>query len=268
MSRRNAGDRLRQGLVASGIAVALLVAPMAAPSGAAVPAGVQHATSFLGTPTVGPLFPSGSSTHICTASVVTSSSGSLIVTAAHCLLGTGIGWTFAPGYHDGLAPHGSWTVIGAYVDPAWEVGTSSSADLVVLRVSRQKVHGVEKTLQQVVGSNEVGSAPNTGIKISVPAYGFGSNDRPKTCATNVKKSDGALAFDCTPYPGGTSGAPWLVVKNGHATLVGTISGLHQGGCTPWRSYSVTFGPWVKAVIAAADAGLKPETLPKPPGDGC
>ena len=268
MRRSKPGDRLRRGFVASGTALALLVAPMAAVSSAAVPPGIQHATTFLGTPTVGPLFPPGNSTHSCTASVITSSSGSLLVTAAHCLLGTGIGWTFAPGYHDGVSPNGAWTVIGAFVDPSWEIGTSASADLAVLRVARQKVHGTEKTLQQVVGSNNVGDAPSIGTKVSIAAYGFGSNDRPKTCTPKVKKSDGALAFDCTPYPGGTSGAPWLVSGKGHTTLVGTISGLHQGGCTPWRSYSVTFGPWVKAIVAAADAGLKPETLPKPPGDGC
>src|SRR5262245_50917342 len=66
-------------------------------------------------PTVGALFtvtPSGQlGTHFCTASVVDSPGGDLIVTAAHCMNGrTTREVAFVPGYSRGLEPFGVWTV--------------------------------------------------------------------------------------------------------------------------------------------------------------
>ena len=76
----------------------------------AVPLPQAH--SFSGLRSVGPLFPSGSSIHTCTASVIASRTGDLVITAAHCLSGTGAGWRFAPGYDNGAEPYGSWKVVG------------------------------------------------------------------------------------------------------------------------------------------------------------
>src|SRR5690242_13810475 len=58
-------------------------------------------------PAVGALFLDGA--HYCTASVVHSDQGDVLLTAAHCIHdGEGgdylTGVTFAPGYHDGVAP--------------------------------------------------------------------------------------------------------------------------------------------------------------------
>jgi hypothetical protein len=44
-------------------------------------------------------------THFCSASVVDSPAGNLVITAAHCLAGrTPGGFVFVPGYRDGRAP--------------------------------------------------------------------------------------------------------------------------------------------------------------------
>src|SRR5215469_15289617 len=65
--------------------------------------------------TVGALFtvtPSGElGTHFCTASVVDSPAGNLLVTAAHCMNGrTAKDVAFVPGYSRGQEPFGAWTV--------------------------------------------------------------------------------------------------------------------------------------------------------------
>ncbi len=70
----------------------------------AAPAGTPTAHHFDGRPSVGALSPPGLSIHVCTASVVDSRSGNLVLTAAHCIVGTGKGYVFAPGSHDGVLP--------------------------------------------------------------------------------------------------------------------------------------------------------------------
>src|SRR5688500_17661604 len=54
--------------------------------------------------------------HYCTASVVHSEGRDLIVTAAHCLTGSGSGGIeFVPGYREVKAPYGDWAVARTYV---------------------------------------------------------------------------------------------------------------------------------------------------------
>ena len=76
-----------------------------------------------------PRFPGGSAVGVlllrgrhpfCTASVVQSSSGDLLLTAAHCL-GRRLATTlmFAPSYHDERAPFGEWHVTGQVFPAGW-----------------------------------------------------------------------------------------------------------------------------------------------------
>src|SRR5580704_5562537 len=47
--------------------------------------------------------------HFCTASVVDSPQGDLVMTAAHCVSGLGAGqFAFVPGFRDGRTPYGVW----------------------------------------------------------------------------------------------------------------------------------------------------------------
>jgi hypothetical protein len=75
------------------------------------PPGTPTATLFNGVPTVGALFfTTGSDAHFCTASVVNSIPGDLILTAAHCVYsasGYSGNMEFVPGYHDGIQPYGA-----------------------------------------------------------------------------------------------------------------------------------------------------------------
>ena len=89
-------------LAAPVLALMLAGALLSASAGraAAAPPGTPTATTFDGTPTVGPLFASAASPHhFCTASVVHSPRGDVLLTAAHCTAGTAAGDTFAPGFY-------------------------------------------------------------------------------------------------------------------------------------------------------------------------
>src|SRR3954466_8628600 len=103
-------------LAAVGVTAAATAAQAAPPA----PPGTPTATTFAGTPTVGPLFRDGlTQHHECTASVIASPSRNLLLTAAHCITGTAAGYQFVPGYDGGSTPYGVWTVTHAYVDPSW-----------------------------------------------------------------------------------------------------------------------------------------------------
>jgi V8-like Glu-specific endopeptidase len=233
---------------------------------AAVPR--PHAHSFAGLRTVGPLFPPGSTVHTCTASVIASRTGDLVITAAHCLWGSGAGWRFVPGYDRGLEPYGSWNVVGLYAATAWLHSTLASRDYAIVKLAPRVVKGKEQTLQDVVGANRLATAPAKGAAVTVPAYAIGSNDRPLTCAVRVTYQGIYPAFSCNLYVGGTSGAPWLEHTRGSNTVVGVIGGLHQGGCTPMTSYSAPFNARTLAVAASAATGVPPSQFPVAPSDGC
>ena len=258
-------------LAASVIASATVagVAGATTPAGfGPVPPGIPAAHSFAGDRTVGPLFPPGSPVHTCTASVVASPARDLLITATHCVTGTAVGYTFAPGYHDGIKPYGSWTVVGAYVDPQWTAHLAPALDVAFLRVAPHRVAGHVREIQDVTGGNRLGAAPAPRRVVTVPAYAAGRDDDPITCTARVSYRGVYPTFDCNPYLDGTSGSPWLL-RVGHGwDVVGVIGGLHQGGCYPWTSYSAPFGPATARTYAAAAKGAETAELPPPESDGC
>ncbi len=264
--------RLRPQVVALVAAAVILVGPLVPAGGAGAaagpPTGTPTARPFGGTATVGPLFPPGSSAHTCTASVVASSVGNLLITATHCIAGGAKGYIFAPGYHDGVEPFGSWTVTGAYGSPEWVNRQSPRLDFAFLAVAPRRLHGHLEQIQAVTGANRLGAAPARGTRVTVPAYAVGADDRPLTCTARVYYSGVYPAFDCNPYVDGTSGSPWLQRGPRGWFVVGVIGGLHQGGCEPWTSYSAPFGTVTFRTFAAAARGSRTEEFPGPESDGC
>jgi hypothetical protein len=252
-------------------AVAALFActiPAAVPAQADPPAppGTPTASTFAGTPTVGPLFRDGlANDHECTASVVTSPSRDLILTAAHCVFGTAAGWQFAPGYRLGATPYGVWTVTGAYVDPHWRSDQDPRYDYALLRVAPSG----GKRIQDVTGGKTLATAPAAGTSITDVAYNAGRNDDPIRCSTTAYRTDGYPAFNCHGYVGGSSGSPWLTRFGARTAVVhGVIGGLHQGGCYEYTSYSSPFTWAVYVLLARASAHAAADVAPEPGGDGC
>jgi V8-like Glu-specific endopeptidase len=212
---------------------------------------------FGGTPAVGVLFPAGSgvANHFCSASVVHSAAGNLVITAGHCVYSDGPkqNVAFAPGYHDGQTPYGTWTVTKILVSDGWRAGNNQDEDVAFLQVAPSSSGA---SLESVTGANQIGFNRGFGMPVTVPAYPQGS-DMPITCvAPAVKFSATQTEWDCRGYPDGTSGAPFLTdVDAGGAkgTVIGVIGGYQQGGDTPDVSYSAYFGNTIQALYQTAAA---------------
>ncbi|MDQ2850677.1 MAG: trypsin-like peptidase domain-containing protein [Actinomycetota bacterium] len=226
-------------------------------------------------PTVAALFGASSQTtgHTCTASVVSSATGDLLITAAHCLSGTGngTGITVAPGYDKGTTPYGVWSVNAVFVDPVWKIAQSDADDIAILRVAPRLVNGVTRQLQDVTTANTLSDTPDTETAVTVQGFNTGTDDEAISCTTGLVFTHGNPTFGCDGYVGGSSGSPWLITgADGVTRVTGVIGGLDQGGCTSQTSYSPLFGTTARNLLARAEqAGATGDTTP-PAGDtsGC
>jgi V8-like Glu-specific endopeptidase len=244
----------------------------AAPSATPGLSGVT-AHKFSGSPTVGALFWPGfyPGLHVCTASVVRSSGHNVIMTAAHCMEGgsSGKGYTFVPGYHDGHAPHGVWTTTAAFASPKWiKHDGDTRRDFAFLTVAARTINGRRQKLQDVVGGNRLGLGPTANETVRQTGYPLGVFGKPITCVSHVYFHQGYPASNCHGFADGTSGGPWVAGHGRASTVVGLISGLHQGGCTPATSYSSPLGKPAMAALNRAEHHRHPDTFPPMPGDGC
>lgn len=192
----------------------------------------------------------------------------LLLTAAHCVAGTGVGMSFAPGAVDGHEPYGRWMVTAAYAMPAWTTGQNPQADVAVLVVAPRLAGGHKVEIQAQTGGHPLGSEPTAGTIVTVTGYPFGVGGRPVTCRAPVRMTGGFPTFACPGFVAGTSGGPWLSTAKGHAVVVGVIGGLHQGGCRPAVSYTAAFTGIQRRAYDAAVAGRALSPLPTPGPDGC
>jgi V8-like Glu-specific endopeptidase len=231
-------------------ATPLVVAePQSASTPAAPPSKrppIPHPTPFNGVPTVGALFFTTGKTqkHFCTASVVNSLTGNLVLTAAHCVYGSSAATNieYVPEYHDGLQPYGSWPVQTVTVAAGWQQGHNPNLDFAFLRVTPPS--GTYLPIQYVTGGLWLGV--NQGY--THPIFVIGLNDvsqLPIGCATHSFEFEASQQqFYCAAYWNGTSGGPWITNYNpatGSGTVIGVIGGYEEGGLVPWTSYSAYFG---------------------------
>jgi V8-like Glu-specific endopeptidase len=248
---------MRRGRV---LAVALTVAGLAAMViGIVMTPSPRSATRLPGdlavfgqTSTVGALFTlSGSGqlqNHFCTASVVDSPTGNLVVTAAHCMQGQRLGHVvFAPDYSVGLAPYGLWTVTNVIEDQPWLASGDPDDDFAFLVVTPR---GGTVPVQNLTGGEMVGVGDSPRGPVVVAGYPNVQNT-PVSCKNTVTAfSATQFEFDCDGFTDGTSGSPLLAdlppvgsgahVKAGPATVIGVIGGYEQGGYTASVSYAARF----------------------------
>ena len=215
-------------------------------------------------PTTGTLSPPGTSFHICTASVVSSPTQDLIITAAHCVFGSAVGYTFVPGSVNGSAPKGRWTVTAAYVDPAWKATRNPLRDVAILRVAPEHIGGALHKVQQVTGGNRLITTPAKLGPLVVPAYAAGIGGSPIACIAETYRHGSYTAFDCGGYLDGVSGGPFIQ----GSTVLGVIGGLNQGGCLASTSYSSPFDATTLTTFNRAVSQAKADVLPGPAADGC
>ncbi|MFG3050614.1 trypsin-like serine peptidase [Kitasatospora sp. NPDC048239] len=182
--------------------------------------------------------------HFCTASVLHSATGNLLLTAAHCLSSTS-GVTFAPGYRDGTAPYGTWRVTAIHTTTGWSQDGDQDEDFAILETASNGGRRIE----DVVGANRLGADEPFGVTVRLYGYPNGS-DGPVLCTnTTGRQSTYQRVVDCPDYPGGTSGGPWISTATGH--VVGAIGGYQEGGDSPDTSYSASFDHTIAALYDEA-----------------
>lgn len=203
---------------------------------------------------VGAIFLGDQFLHTCTGSVVHSSTGDLILTAAHCLA-QGFPTYFVPGFANVAAPRDFWTVDAVYLDPLWVSSQDPRVDYAFARVSRRGGGSVEA---QVGSALLLGTAPIPGSQVGVIGYAAGFGGTPIGCqgGTGVTVS-GYPSFRCAGLVEGTSGAPWIT----GLTVNGVTGGFELGGCTPWVSYSSPFNERTAGLLARAEAGARSDAAP-------
>ena len=91
---------------------------------------------------IGALFSgSVSGGHYCTASVVDSPGGDVIITAAHCLAASPGSTVFIPGYRNGREPYGVWPVLHTIEDPNWTSNTDPDYDVAFAVLGSEVIYG-------------------------------------------------------------------------------------------------------------------------------
>jgi V8-like Glu-specific endopeptidase len=221
-----------------------------------LPSSSHTGKAFGGTPAIGALFTTANGklgTHFCTASVVNSPQGDLIITAAHCLSSTPGTVAFVPGYANGSSPYGIWYVSRVFEDDAWSSSASPDDDVAFAQVVQ---HGTNTRVEDVTGAEDVGIGLPAQELARVVGYPNGTSE-PVVCQNWTRAfSASQLEFDCGGYPDGTSGGPFLVKvdrSTGQGTVFGVIGGYEQGGDDPAVSYSVAFGSRIGSLYKQAQA---------------
>ncbi|MHB1596435.1 MAG: trypsin-like serine peptidase [Streptosporangiaceae bacterium] len=228
-------------------------------SGAAVrPRG--ESTALAASTAVGALFTTSDGRighHFCTASVVASFHGNVLITAAHCLAGISFtapdGVVFAPGYRDGRFPLGVWNVTSAFTTTKWTASRDPNDDVAFLIANSPG----RPPVQLVAGADVLGL--DVSLPARIEAIGYPDTaSRPVACsalALDVHPEGlRQLTFACPGFTDGTSGGPLLSDINpatGRGTLIGVIGGYQQGGITAAVSYSARFAQNVAALFQLA-----------------
>lgn len=212
------------------------------------------ATQSHGVPEVGPLYANAHARrHTCTASVVHSAHKDTLITAAHCVVGNGVGMVFAPGQHGTQTPFGRWVVTAALVEPQWEADRDPQADIAFLVVAPRRINGATRQIEQVTGAYALGETAGRGQRVSITGSPAGGANNPIRCAATVYLTAGYPTFDCRGFVNGTSGSPWLRVTSHGTQVVGVIGGLNEGGEHDYTSYSSPLGADVDATYVRASS---------------
>jgi V8-like Glu-specific endopeptidase len=230
---------------------------------------VPVSSTSSGVPEIGALYANAQATqHACTASVIHSPDGDALITAAHCVSGSGAGMVFVPGRHGTRTPYGRWTVTAAYVDPKWVTRQDPDDDVAFLTVAPRTSNGGRTEIERVTGGYALGSTAQRGQRVTVTGYPAGGANRPITCSAKIYRTKEFPSFDCRGYVGGTSGSPWLRMTRQGPQVVGIIGGLNQGGCHDYTSYSPPLARDADQAYVRASGEAPADVAPQRGGDGC
>ena len=229
------------------------------------PKGIPRAVPFAGSPTTGALFyTTGGKNHFCTASVVDSTAGDMVLTAAHCVYWKSFATNieYVPRYYEGKRPYGAWPVAKITVASGWKSSRNPGLDFAFLTTA--SVGGQQ--IQARTGGLTIGFSRWYSEKIE--AIGHNDTDaEPIRCATkSFRFRTGQMEFYCHGFWTGTSGGPWIIgynARHGTGTVFGVIGGYELGGDYEWASYSAYFGSSTRSLFQQVEHQTAPIPKPKP-----
>lgn len=241
------GDSLVAGKVATASIAPLAGAPVSAPS----VDPVLKATSgpLTPVPNIGKVFFTLSGkNYVCSGNSVSSTNGSTVSTAGHCLNeGPGAyatNWVFAPAYENGAAPYGKWSARKLTAPSQWVSKGDINYDTGFAVMA--SLNG--KRLADVVGASGVAFNQKRGLSYTAYGYPAGApynGERLWSCngkATNDPYNTGnnTQGIPCT-MTGGSSGGPWFI----GAGAQGKQNSINSYG---YNGLQVMFGPYWGSVI--------------------
>ncbi|WP_370943048.1 serine protease [Amycolatopsis sp. cg5] len=180
----------------------------------------------------------------CSGDAVTSTNGSVVMTAGHCVKYQGAfhtDWVFVPGYNNGNAPFGQWPAKTTLTTPQWQASEDMNYDVGIGVVN--PLNG--QRLTDVVGAQ--GIAFNQARNQSMYTFGYPAAapyDGSKLIyCSGSTITDFLLTKDhgmsCT-MTGGSSGGPWFLNFN-EATGTGVQASVNSFGYVFLPNYM--FGPY-------------------------
>ncbi|WP_372410877.1 serine protease [Streptomyces luteireticuli] len=192
----------------------------------------------------------------CSGDAVTSGNHSTVITAGHCVKYQGswhTNWTFAPGYHDGQAPYGTWTATKTLSTPQWTASEDMNNDIGAAVVA--PLDG--KQLTDVVGGQGLdfnGAYGRAMYSFGFPAASPYDGTKLIHCSGTATKDflltkDHGLSCNMT---GGSSGGPWFTSFD-ESTGTGLQASVNSFGYTflPNTMFGPYFGDEAKALYDTA-----------------
>jgi V8-like Glu-specific endopeptidase len=226
-------------------------------------------TSYYPYSAVGKLFfLEGATSFVCSAALI---KRGIIVTAAHCAAKFGTntfykGWKFVPGYSNGAAPYGTWTIVQARVltsylngsDSCSQYGITCQDDVAVMVLNPQNGR-YAGTSTGYLGYAYGGLGFKSGMT-HVTQLGYPENlDRGVYMERNDAQGAVSLGHAHNTIigslmTGGSSGGPW-VVNFGQAPV---LNGTSFGG---YASYNMVVGvtSWGSTTDSVKNMGASPFT---------
>lgn len=241
------------------------------------PATAGVGQDFDGIPAVGRMYVmKGGGAYFCSASAVSSPGRNMVISAGHCLLGSDARQVaFVPRYTRAKPqPYGMFPVLRdaaghakVWIDQRYKTQGAEKAATLDVAFAAVGPNAAGVRLENAVGGNRlVTGATYTHAKVTLIGHPA-SASRPRVCVNRTTKftskdpnSPGSfLRIDCTGFPGGTSGGPFIARYDGKTRtgdVVGVIGGWKTGGPTADTSYSAYFGAEIRKLYQAAVAGAK------------
>ncbi|MEJ3750161.1 hypothetical protein WEI85_43740 [Actinomycetes bacterium KLBMP 9797] len=227
--------------------------------------GVLAATPFPTSRTIGKVFfvdPNrGNRDSACSAAVLHTAKGKLVLTAGHCVHGGGTGrqymtqWMFSPG-HNGGDPVGRFTAVAFTTYTLWLTNGNSGYDVAVAELLPL---GGASVVAAVGGGN--GLAINYGVghpvtAVGYPALGgFATNKVQQACAgTTFQFGPLQVGISNCDFTGGASGGPWFLTYN-QATGSGhiySVSGNILDRVLPGEVFGAYFDDTTYAMVSYAE----------------